>query len=127
MSYASPAEVIRGHIDACAVAAGDPVRAFGGVPKPRPTRFVRLVQAGSTVLSVAHRDVRVVVECWEATEHRAERLADLVAGWLTDLHESRGFVPQGPDGWFGGPYSQPDPDSGTPRSVMTVILRQGAQ
>lgn len=126
MSYASPITTIRTHIDACAIAAGDSARAFGGVLKPRPDRFVRLMRAGTITLSVAHRDVIVVVECWETSEYDADCFGDLVHDWLVDLHTPEGFVPQGPDGWLGGPYSQPDPDSGTPRSVMTVILRQGA-
>lgn len=127
MTYASPIATIRDHIDTLAVTAGDPVRAYGGVPKTRPARFVRLMLAGATVRSVAHRDARVVIECWEASEHAAERLADLIQGWLCDLNSPGGMVPQGPDGWLGGPYSQPDPDSGTPRYVMTVNLRQGIQ
>lgn len=126
MTYPSAVETIRDYLDAKAVAAGDPVRTFGGVPSPRPARFVRLMQAGTSERSVAHRDVRVVVECWETSEHAAERLADLVQGWLRSMNTARGVVPQGADGWLGGPYSQPDPDSGTPRYVMTVILRQGA-
>ena len=127
MSYASPIAAIRTHLDAQAAAAGDPARAYGGVPDPRPARFIRLMLAGTTVRSVAHRDARVVVECWETSEQAAERLGDLVFGWLCDLHSTDGVVPQGADGWLGGPYSQPDPDSGTPRCVMTVILRQGIQ
>lgn len=127
MTFPSAAAAIRDHINAAAVAAADPVRAYGGVPNPRPTRFVRLMQAGATIRSVAHRDVRVVVECWEASEAAAERLADLVQGWLVEMNTSAGHVPQGRDGWLGGPYSQPDPDSGTPRYVMTVNLRQRRQ
>lgn len=124
MTYANPIATIRAHIDAKAAAVNDSVRAYGGVPSPRPTRFVRLMLAGATVRSVAHRDARVVVECWEATEAAAERLADMVMGWLFDLDSTGGHVPQGAAGWLGGPYSQPDPDSGTPRYVMTVNLRQ---
>lgn len=125
--FASPITTIRAYLDSRAIDADDTVRAFGGVPNPRPARFVRLMLAGTTVRSVAHRDARVVVECWERSEDAAERLADLVFGWLCDLNTSGGVVPQGPDGWLGGPYSQPDPISGTPRYVMTVNLTQGIQ
>lgn len=127
MTYANPVAVIRAHIDAHAAAANDTVRAYGGVPSPRPARFVRLMLAGATVRSVAHRDARVVVECWETSEAAAERLADLVHGWMCDLDAPGGHVPPGASGWLGGPYSQPDPDSGTPRYVMTVNFRQRKQ
>ena len=124
MSYPSPIATIRTYLNTKAADAADPVRAYGGVPNPRPSRFVRLMLAGTTDLSVAHRDARVVVECWEATEQDAERLADLVHEWLCGMWTEDGHVPQGPDGWLGGPYSQPDPDSETPRYTQTVILRQ---
>ena len=127
MTYADPVAVIGPYLDARAIAASDSVRAYAGVPKPRPARFVRLMDVGSTVRSVTHRDARVVVECWEQSEQAATALGDLVFGWLCDLSAAGGFVPQGPEGWVGGPYPQPDPDSSTPRSVMTVILRQGRQ
>lgn len=127
MSYPSPIATMKAYLDACAVAASDPARAYGGVPNPRPTRFWRLLRAGATTLSVAHRDVRIVVECWESDEARAETFGDWTHGLLSALNLSGGHVPQGAGGWLGGPYSQPDPDSGTPRSVMTVILRQRSQ
>ena len=127
MTYPSALQAVRTYLDACAVAAADEVRTFAGVPKPRPSRFVRLMQAGVTTLSVGHRDVRIVVECWEADEEAAERLADLIFGWLSAMSTPDGLVPDGPDGWLGGPYSQPDPDSGSPRYVMTAIVRQGVQ
>lgn len=127
MTYPDPLAIVGPYLDARFAAIGDQARAFAGVPDPRPPRFVRLMDAGSTVRSVAHRDARVVVECWERSEKAAAALGDLVFGWLCDLATPGGIVPQGPDGWLGGPYPQPDPDTRTPRSVMTVILRQGRQ
>lgn len=124
MTYADPVAVIGPYLDTRAITAGDTVRAHAGVPKSRPIRFVRLMDVGSTVRSVTHRDARVVVECWEQSEQAATALADLIFGWLCELSEPGGHVPQGPGGWLGGPYSQPDPDTGIPRSTMTVILRQ---
>jgi hypothetical protein len=118
---------MRDYLNGRASSAGDAARAHAGVPDPRPARFIRLQLAGATVTSLAHRDCRMVVECWEKSEHEAERLADLVVGWLAEMDTNDGHVPAGPDGWLGGPYSQPDPDSGTPRYVTTVILRQRIQ
>lgn len=125
MTFPNAVAAIRAYLESKATSASDPMVISGEVPNPRPSRLVRLVQAGSTLLSPAHRDVRVVVECWEVSIYEADRLADLVQSWLCGMHTVNGTVPQGPDGWLGGPYSQSDPDSGCPRSVMTVILRQG--
>ena len=127
MTFPSALAAIRDYLNGRAVAAGDPVRTHAGVPNPRPARFVRLQQVGDTTRSVAHRDVRVVVESWEATEAAAERLADRVYGWLCEMDTDGGHVPQGPAGWLGGPYTQPDPVTGSPRYGMTVILRQRRQ
>lgn len=124
MTFPSAVVTIRDYLDSKALEVGDPVRAFGGVPDPRPTRFIRLQQSGSRHWSPAHRDVQVVVECHDTSEYEAERLSDLVAGWLAAMDTPNGYVPESGDGWLGGPYTQPDPDSGTPRYVQTVVLRQ---
>ncbi len=112
------------YLDSRAVAAGDSVRAHGRVPTTRPARFVRVMQTGSSRRSMAHRDVQLTVECWAPSEPDAERLGDLVHGWLCDMDTPEGHVPQGERGWLGGPYSQEDPLSGSPRHVMTCIVRQ---
>ena len=104
--------------------AGDAARASTRVPSTRPDRFVRAILTGSTRTSVSHRNAQVTVECWDTSETGAERLADQVHAWLCEMDTAGGHVPQGPDGWLGGPYSEPDPDSGSPRYVMTVIVRQ---
>lgn len=106
------------------VLAGDTARAYTRVPQARPSRFVRVILTGSQTRSVAHRDAQVTVECWdEAGGPEAAALADVVYDALTVLEVPGAHVPQGPDGWLGGPYSLPDPDTGTPRYVMTVIVR----
>ena len=125
MSYPNPVVAVRDYLDARAVAEGSALRAFGGVPKSRPSRFTRLMFAGATDRSVAHRDARVVVESWNVDELQAERDADHIHEQLCEMATPDGLVPQGPEGWLGGPYAQPDPDSGTPRYVQTVIVRQG--
>lgn len=120
-----PIVAVRAHLNAKAAAAADSIRAFGGVPKPRPDRFIRLMRVGTVVTSVAHRDVRIVAECWNATGQLAANSdGDLVQGWLSSMAGVSGHVPQGERGWIGGPYEQPDPDTTCPRSVMTFILRQ---
>ena len=121
----SPIVTVVAWLNQQAAADGDPVVAYGIVPNPRPDRFIRVMRGGTTVLTPAHRDVRLVVECWDsAGELAADELGDRVAGWLAQLDVPGSHVPPGPAGFFGGPYAQPDPDSGCPRSVMTVNLRQ---
>jgi len=127
VTFPSPTEACRTYLDARAAAAEDPARAYGGVPAPRPARFIRLMLAGATTTSVAHRDCRIVVECWEQSEYAAERLFDTVHGWLCDMDTDGGHVPAGRGGWVGGPYTQPDPATATPRCVATFILRQRRQ
>lgn len=127
MTYPNPVAAIRVYLDGRADADGSPLLAYGGVPNPRPARFTRLMLVGATDRSVAHRDARVVAESWAPTEEQALADADTVHGWLCDMDEDDGHVPQGRNGWLGGPYSQPDPASGTPRGVQTVILRQRRQ
>lgn len=124
MSWASPIKAVRTYLDEAFIASGDSARTFGGVPSPRPDRFVRLMCVGTATTSLAHRDVRIVAECWETSESNAEAFGDTVSDLLASMDAASGHVPNGPAGWAGGPYSQPDPDSGTPRAVMTFILRQ---
>lgn len=115
---------VSAYLNHCFASVGDATSTFGGVPRSRPERFVRLQQAGATILAPGLRDVRLVVECWERSEQAANRLADQVQAWLISMDIPEGRVAPGADGWLGGPYSQPDPDSGCPRSVMTVVMTQ---
>lgn len=124
MAFEDPEAVVVSYLNACLVAAEDPARASTRVPNPRPPRFVRVMLTGTVRRSVSRRDAQVTVECWDAIAPDAAALADDVADWLEALDVGASHVPQGPDGWLGGPHSQQDPDSGSPRYVMTVLLRQ---
>ncbi len=89
------------------------------VPNPRPDRFLRLVDSGSERRTIVHRDSRVTVEAWNAdgsaaAKQDAERVYDALDEWE--------LVPDF-DGWPSGPYSQPDPETGAPRYVMTCLIR----
>lgn len=124
MAFEDPEAVVISYLNGALVAAADPARASTRVPTTRPASLVRVMLTGMVRRSTSHRDAQVTVECWATDGVAAARLADKVYDWLADLDVGSSHVPQGPDGWVGGPYSQPDPDSGTPRYVMTVILRQ---
>jgi len=124
VAFEDPEAVVVSYLNGRLVAAGDAARASTRVPNPRPPRFVRAILTGVVRRSVSRRDAQVTLECWAASAPDAAALADDVADWLEALDVGASHVPQGPDGWVGGPYSQPDPDSGSPRYVMTVIVRQ---
>lgn len=93
------------------------------VPDPRPGRFVRLVDSGSERRTLVHRDSRVTVEAWNAGGEAAA-VAD--AEVVYDVLDSWELVPAF-GGFPSGPYAQPDPDTGTPRVVMTCIVRHRSE
>ena len=89
------------------------------VPDPRPARFVRLMDSGSERRTIVHRDSRVTVEAWNAAGSAAAKQdAEDVYAALDEWE----LVPDW-DGWPSGPYAQPDPGTGTPRYVMTCLIR----
>lgn len=89
------------------------------VPDSRPDRFVRLVSSGSKRRTLVHRDTRITVECWNADgEAAAAHDAELVYRAIDEWELVPDF-----DGWPSGPYPQPDPGTGTPRYVMTCLVR----
>lgn len=92
-------------------------------PDPRPDRLVRVMWTGSQRVSDTVRDTSVTVECWAPTSALAHQLGELVHDALCALDTPAGFVPDGEDGWIGGPYTSADPDTGTPQCVMTVRVR----
>lgn len=89
------------------------------VPDPRPVRFVRLMDSGSERHTIVHRDSRITVEAWNADgEAAAKQDAEALYVALDEWELVPDF-----DGWPSGPYAQPDPDTGTPRYVMTCLIR----
>lgn len=119
--------VVIGYLNPLLIADGDTARASTRVPGDRPGRLVRVILTGATRRNLAQQDAQVTVECWAPDGPAAHSLARKVYGWLNALDLPGAHVPLGSNGWLGGPYSQPDPDTGSPRYVMTVIVRQSAQ
>jgi len=124
MPFQDPEAVVVSYLNPLLIADEDTARASTRVPNPRPPRLVRVILTGTVRRSVSRRDAQVTIEYWAPDGPAAAAGADKVYDWLEDLDVGGSHVPQGPDGWLGGPYSQPDPDSGSPRYVMTVIVRQ---
>ena len=97
------------------------------IPSTRPASFVRMMLTGTSRRGLAQADARLTVECWATTDAAAEALARQAYGLLCALDLPDGtHVPLGSDGWAGGPYADVDPTSGSPRYVMTVVVRQSA-
>lgn len=97
------------------------------IPASRPALFVRVLLTGTTRRSLTLADAHVTVECWAATDAAAEALARQTYALMCAMDLDDGtHVPDGPEGWMGGPYASADPVSGTPRYVMTAIVRQSA-
>lgn len=124
MAFEDPEAVVVSYLNGLFAATDVATRASTRVPNPRPPTLVRAVLTGMVRRSLSRRDAQVTVECWAPDGPAAAGLGGQVYDWLEHLDVGASHVPQAPDGFVGGPYSQPDPDSGSPRYVMTVILRQ---
>lgn len=121
--WADALTLIRDYLLAGLPARGLDVPVATVVPDPRPDQFIRLVDSGSERRTLVHRDSRITVEVWNATgEAAAVEDAELVYDALDNWELVPPF-----DGFPSGPYAQPDPDTGTPRVVMTCIVRHRSE
>lgn len=98
----------------------DGVSTFGQVPATRPARFRVVTRTGTEWLNPGNRLAQLTFECWNtrgtaAADDDGELLSDMLAEWEA--------IPAA-DGWVGGPYQQVDPDTGCPRSVITILIMQ---
>lgn len=118
--FDDPVAVMVAYLNA---ALDGPVRAAGQVPNPRPASFVRCVLTGADRFTPVHRDARVTLECWAPTDAEATTLSAVVEDLVDGMYDNWNHIPL-EYGWAGGPHLSPDPDSGTPRVVMTANLRQ---
>lgn len=126
-AFSDPVTATIEHLDACLPQLAPGILVLGDVPRERPTRFVRVMSSGARMRNICERDARITVECWAETDLDADALGESVYTALLEFDTPFAWVPMGAAGWVGGPYPQPDPISGTPRSVMTVIVRQARQ
>ena len=91
------------------------------VPDPLPLPFVRVQRVGG-VRDIAFDRARVLVECWGDGDPEAAALCGEVRDLLRRM---RGDI----DGWavssteeIGGPGHLADPDTATPRVLLTVTV-----
>lgn len=89
------------------------------VPEPLTLPFVRVQRVGG-VRDIAFDRARVLVECWDGDDPSAAALAGTVRDLLRQM---RGVI----DGWhvsstneISGPGHLADPDTSTPRVLLTV-------
>lgn len=117
--FADPEALVVAHLDPLGVVVSTRLP-----PTPVTDGVVRVMLTGTSRRSMAHRDCQITLECWSPDSPDAADLAELVRSRVETLDTPGGHVPQGPAGWVGGPYADDDALSGTPRYVMTVIVRQ---
>lgn len=97
------------------------------LPDDLDDEFVRVMLTGSRRRNLVTEDAQVTLECWARSDAAAEALARTTYGWMCAMDQPDGtHVPQGEDGWVGGPYAQPDPVTSRPRYVMTAVVRHSA-
>ena len=105
--------------------ARDPtVQTSGRVPNPRLARFRRVFLVGTQAITTAHRIARLTVEDWAATDVAADRAGAATEALLPDSGDGWNRIMPAPDCWVAGPVPLPDPESGSPRAVMTVSMIQ---
>lgn len=113
------------YLQAQFAARGDSAKVATKIPAPRPTRLVRVTRVGGGRRNVAQDDATVVVECWDAGEPSAFKLARTARALLGVMDVPGAFVPQG--GEVSGPQFFPDPLTSNPRYQFTVIVRLRAE
>lgn len=118
-------EAVREFLDTAVSAQVDfgDVHAFGRVPQPRPTRFLRVMQTGGTH-GLAHSSPTLVVEGWGRDDADAARICRL---GLALLHQAArdgwlGDIPCRDVETFGFPARLPDPLSEQARYTATVAV-----
>jgi hypothetical protein len=105
------------------VALGMPVPVSGKVPNPVPARHVRVVRTGGLRSNLVMDRARLTFECRDSSgEPGAAALARLVRAIVTNAPGYMGGAWVDVAAEVGGPASSPDPDTGTPRYLLTVEL-----
>lgn len=93
------------------------------VPAARPARFVRTIRTGGVRRDIVTDVARLTFECWNTDKVEAERDSqdvrrevEAMRGRSFDGIKVHGFEE------ISGPQDSPDPDTGTPRYVLTIEL-----
>ena len=93
------------------------------VPTPRPSTFVRVWRTGGTARNRVVDDAQVTVECWAGSKGAASDLSREVRGLIHAAATREALPALRRVHEVGGPYYDPDPESGADRYTFTAILR----
>jgi hypothetical protein len=108
---------------------GEPARASGAIPNPRPASFIKVsVTGGAGRASLVYVSPFVTFDCWAPTSPAASDLASLVAALILampDRYVGPAVVYSATELAF--PAEQPDPDTRLPRYVWSAQIGMRAQ
>uniref|UniRef100_UPI003F496BBE hypothetical protein n=1 Tax=Nocardia suismassiliense TaxID=2077092 RepID=UPI003F496BBE len=107
---------------AALTALGDTAVVATHVPNPRPPRLVRVVRTGGVRRDLVVDRPRIAIECWDANEIAAADLARTiraVLGAAAPTLIGTTWCDRVDDG---GLAHLPDPNTGTPRYLITAEL-----
>lgn len=96
------------------------IHCYTVIPKTRPARFIRTIRTGGYLANGVTDVARITVECWNNTKAGAQADAQQARAALLAL---RGTSLEGVKVHrveeIAAPADSPDPDSSTPRYVLT--------
>lgn len=115
MGFANVQGLINAHL-----AAVTGLRCVTQIPTTRPERFVRTIRTGGFLANEVTDVARLTVECWAKDKSTAQQDAQQIRGALLAL---RGMSLSGVKvhrvAEIAAPSDSPDPDTTTPRYVLT--------
>lgn len=88
------------------------------VPNPRPDELITVWREGGRRLNRLQDQPGICVYCWAGSEARAASMAQAVADFMQGLRFSDGYEAVEMESM----YSDPDPDSETPRWYLSYTL-----
>jgi hypothetical protein len=101
---------------------GDTAWVGNFIPKPRPTRMVKVIRTGGPRLSLVLEQAQITYECWDELAQDAHDLAQMVRGLLWVMPDRYTTVTTYKVVDLGGPANLPDPDTALPRYTGTVLI-----
>lgn len=92
-------------------------------PPSAPVELVQVVRTGGSRSHLVADGAQLTITCWAGTDPASADLAGRVRAWLLAMAGERvGTVGVYRVTEVGGLYSNPDPDSGSPRHTFTVAV-----
>lgn len=115
MGFANAQGLINAHLSAVTG-----LRCVTQIPASRPERFVRTIRTGGFLANQVTDVARLTVECWAKDKPTAQQDAQQIRGALLALRgTSLSGVKVHRVTEIAAPSDSPDPDTSTPRYVLT--------